>query len=92
MVFIQNIHVFNCRSEHKSAFSIPLSSNKLIAVAFFSSVILQVIVMEVPFFSQFLQTVSIPFIHLIYLFIIALIVLLVMEIYKKTNNSIKNYT
>lgn len=89
MVFIQNIHVFNCRSEHKSAFSTPLKNNKLIAVAFFSSIILQVIVMEVPFLSNFLQTVSIPFIHLVYLFSLALLVLVVMEIYKKINNSVR---
>ena len=83
MVFIQNIHVFNCRSEKSSAFSIPIKTNKLIAVAFFSSIILQVIVMEVPFLSSLLQTSSMPFIHIIYLFILALVVLLSLEIYKK---------
>ena len=83
MVFIQNIHVFNCRSEKNSAFSIPLKSNFLIIIAFISSITLQVLVMEIPILSQFLQTVSIPFIHLIYLFLIALVVLIAMEIYKK---------
>jgi len=83
MVFIQNIHVFNCRSERNSAFSVSLKSNKLIAIAFFSSIILQVIVMEVPLLSKFLQTVSIPFMHLIYLFLIAIVVLVIMEFYKK---------
>ena len=83
MVFIQNIHVFNCRSEKQSAFSIPLKSNKLIIVAFVSSIILQILVMEVPVFSQFLQTVSIPLHHLLYLFLTATIVLFSMEIYKK---------
>ena len=55
MVFIQNIHVFNCRSEKNSAFSIPLKSNALIIVAFISSIILQIIVMEVPIFSNFFR-------------------------------------
>ena len=89
MVFIQNIHVFNCRSEHKSAFSVPIKNNWLIVGGVVVSIILQIIVMEVPFLSKFLQTTSVPFIHLIYLFLIALIVLVVMEIYKKINNSIK---
>ena len=89
MVFIQNIHVFNCRSEHKSAFSVPIKNNWLIVGGVVVSIILQIIVMEVPFLSKFLQTTSVPFIHLIYLFLIALIVLVVMEIYKKLNNSIK---
>ena len=83
MVFIQNIHVFNCRSESNSAFSVPIKANKLIVFAIVSSILLQVIVMEVPFMSNFLQTVSIPFGDLICLFVISLSVLLVMEIYKK---------
>ena len=83
MVFIQNIHVFNGRSEKNSAFSIKVKSNPLIIIAFVSSIILQIIVMEVPLFSQFLQTVSIPPIHLLYLFILATVVLFSMEIYKK---------
>ena len=89
MVFIQNIHVFNCRSEHKSAFSVPLKSNILIVAGVLISVGLQIIVMEVPLFSKFLQTVSIPISHLFYLLGIALTVLIIMEIYKKTNNSLK---
>ena len=83
MVFIQNIHVFNCRSEKKSAFSVSLKSNKLIVIAFFSSILLQFIVMEVPILSTFLQTSSIPISHLIYLFIVSLVVLFSLEIYKK---------
>ena len=91
MVFIQNIHVFNCRSEKFSAFSIPIKSNKLILVAFVSSIILQIIVMEVSFMSKFLKTVSIPLYNLILLFLISLIVLVVMEIYKKLKYNKKIY-
>ena len=82
MVFIQNIHVFNCRSEKQSAFNIPLKSNILILIAFVSSVVLQIIVMEVPFLSMFLQTTSIPLAHLGYLFLIATSLLFAMELYK----------
>ena len=83
MVFIQNIHVFNCRSEKQSAFSIPLKSNYLVLVSFIVSILLHIIVMEVPVLSSLLQTSSIPFIHLLYLFLMASIVLILMEIYKK---------
>lgn len=89
MVFIQNIHVFNCRSEHASAFTIPIKNNRLIIGGVTISIILQIIVMETPLLSSHLQTVSIPFTHLIYLFGISLLVLVVMEIYKKINNSIR---
>ena len=90
MVFIQNIHVFNCRSERNSAFTVPLKSNKLIVVGVLCSILLQVIVMEVPFLSKFLQTVEIPPLHLIYLFLLSSSVLIIMEIYKKIRKSITN--
>ena len=83
LVFIQNIHVFNCRSETQSTFKIPLKSNKLIVIAFISSILLQILVMEIPILSTFLQTNPIPFTHLISLFLLATIVLFLMEIYKK---------
>ena len=90
MVFIQNIHVFNCRSEDKSAFKVPLKNNWLIVGGVVCSIILQIIVMEVPFLSQFLQTTSIPFINLVYLFLIACSILVLVEIYKRINHSVKN--
>ncbi|MBE6156141.1 MAG: HAD family hydrolase [Firmicutes bacterium] len=82
MVFIQNFHVFNCRSESNSAFSVPLDNNKLIIIAFLSSIIIQFIVMEIPFFTQFLQTSSIPLVELIYLFVVSIFVLIIVEFYK----------
>lgn len=83
MVFIQNVHVFNCRSESRSAFQVSLRNNWLIVLGVAFSLGLQIIVMEVPFLSRFLQTTSISFLHLFYLFGIALLVMVVMEIYKK---------
>ena len=90
MVFIQNIHVFNCRSEHRSAFTVPLKSNLLIVFGVLFSVLLQIVVMEVNFLSNFLQTVPISAINLIYLFLIALSILVIMEIYKFIRNRITN--
>jgi len=83
MVFIQNVHVFNCRSEKKSAFSVSLKSNKLIVGGVFASILLQIIVMEVPLFSKFLGTSSISVVHLLYLFMVSLTVLVMVELYKK---------
>ena len=81
MVFIQNIHVLNCRSERESTFKVPFN-NPLIVFSILTAILLQIIVMEVPLFSKFLKTESIPFIHLIYLFILSIIILGIMEIYK----------
>ena len=87
MVFIQNIHLFNCRSEKRSVFKTPIKTNKLIIGGVITSVILQILVMEIPFLSKFLKTSSIPFLHIFYLIIIASIILLVLEIYKKSKYS-----
>ena len=82
MVFIQNIHVFNCRSESRSAFTVPLKSNWFIAVGIFCTLLLQILVMKVPIFSTFLQTVSIPAWAICWIFIIASSILVLMELYK----------
>lgn len=82
MVFIQNIHVFNCRSELSSAFSVPLKNNKLIVIGVVLSITLQIIVMESSLLSSFLSTSKIPVNHLIYLFLTASLVLVLVEIYK----------
>ncbi len=82
MVFMQNIHVFNCRSERESIFHIPFFSNPFILITIFSSILLQIIVMEVPIFSTFLQVTAIPYFHLFYLFLLSLFILSVMEVFK----------
>lgn len=82
MVFIQNIHVLNCRSESKSVFENSLMKNKFVLFTIVGTIILQMIVMEVPVLSRFLQTYDVPNLHLILLFIISLPVILLMELYK----------
>ena len=86
MVFLQNIHVFNCRSEKLSAFLIPITSNPFLIVTVLGSILLQIIVMEVPFLSTFLKVSSIPFSHLLILMAASFIILFVMEIYKMIKN------
>lgn len=83
MVFLQNIHVLNCRSEKQSTFKISLKSNWMILFSIASSIVLQFIVMEVPLFSHFLQTESIPLLDLLKLLALSTIILVVMEVYKK---------
>ena len=82
MVFIQNIHVFNCRSETESAFNIPLRSNPLIVLTIFGSVALQILVMEIPALSHYLKAEPIPYPHMFILLCFAFVILIIMEIYK----------
>lgn len=83
MVFIQNIHALNCRSESISVFRNPLRNNILIIFSIFGSILLQIIVMEVDLFSVFLQTTTIPFGHLCILFLFSLPILFIMELFKE---------
>ena len=92
MVFIQNIHVLNCRSETQSIFSISFKNNPLVIITIISSILLQIIVMEVPLLSMFLQTSSIPIINLGYLLLISTSILIIMEIYKYYKRIIKPIT
>ena len=82
MVFIQNIHVINCRSESKSIFENSFKKNPFVLYTIVGSILLQIIIMEVPFLSRFLQTEQVPYEHMIILFLLALPILTVMELYK----------
>lgn len=83
MVFIQNMHVLNCRSERQSTFKISLKSNLWVLFAIVSAIILQFIVSEVTMFSKILQTSNVPLLHMLLLFILSTIIIIVMEVYKK---------
>jgi magnesium-transporting ATPase (P-type) len=82
MVFIQNIHAFNCRSEKESVFRISLRSNPVFLFGIAGTVLLQIIVMEAPFLSQFLQTISMPPLYVAQFFAVALVILFALELYK----------
>lgn len=83
MVFMQNFHALNCRSEKTSAFKLPLSRNWFIVFSILGSILLQIVVMEVDFLSSFLKTNSMPIIDILYVFLASVPILLVMELYKK---------
>ena len=82
MVFMQNIHVLNCRSERKSVFKINIKNNIFIPIVIICSILLQILVMENSFLSKFLNTSKVPFIDMIELLCFSLIILIVIEIYK----------
>ena len=90
MVFIQNIHVFNCRSEKHSALSVPLTSNKIILFGVLGSVLLQVIVMETPFLASFLNTTKVPLIDMFYLMCVGSTVFFALEFYKEIMRRIEH--
>lgn len=83
MVFMQNLHVLNCRSEKISAFKLPLSRNWFVVFSIFGSIILQILIMEIDVLSKFLKTNSMPVIDILYIFLASVPTLIVMELFKK---------
>jgi len=82
MVFIQNVHVLNCRSEKESILRTKLSTNPLVVNIILGSILLQLIVTEIPFLANKLSITSLPFITILTIFIYSLIIIFVAEIYK----------
>ena len=82
MVFIQNIHVLNCRSEKNSVFTTNIMTNKFVIITIIGSMLLQFIITKVSFLANMLNitTLSLPVVALI--FAISLIIIIIAEIYK----------
>ena len=85
MIIIQNIHAFNCRSEKNSIFTIK-QSNPIFIFGVLGSMILGILMMEVPVLSLFLKTSPIPYMHILYLLSIGFVILIIMEVYKMIKN------
>lgn len=82
MVFIQNVNVLNCRSEKRSVFKETLLDNPLVIITVVGSILLQIIMSEVPFTAMFLDVTPLPFKTVLILFALSFIIIVVFEIYK----------
>ncbi len=82
MVFMQNIHAFNCRSESISVFKIPIKNNFFIVLGVIIVLILHLSVTQIPSLSHILDTEPLSLIEILSMFIICLPLLFISEIYK----------
>ncbi len=82
MVFIQNVNVLNCRSEKRTVFKESLLDNPLVLVTVVGSILLQVVIAEIPLTARFLKVAPLPFKTVINLLLLSLIVIAVFEVYK----------
>lgn len=82
MVFMQNIHVFNCRSETKSAFKMSFKNNKFIVVGVITTLLLQLIVSETKIMSEVLGIYPISLTNTLLAISLSLPLLGVMELFK----------
>jgi magnesium-transporting ATPase (P-type) len=82
MVLLQNVHVFNCRSESTSAFKVPLRRNYLLVLGVIAAQGIHLLSMHIPVMERILGTDTVPVKQWFALFALALSVLVVMEIFK----------
>ena len=82
MVFLQNAHALNCRSEKRSIFKINYKSNWFFYFAVLGSIGLQILFMEINALSKILDLTTVSYSTLLILLASALLVIVVCEIYK----------
>jgi len=82
MVLFENVHIFNCRSERRSAFRVPLANNPLLIITVIAAQGVHIAAMYIPGLNAVLEIEPVDFSTWVSLLPIALTILLVMEIYK----------
>jgi magnesium-transporting ATPase (P-type) len=81
-VLMQNVHVFNCRSEHESVFRVPLSRNWVLVGGVLAALGLHISATYLPFTQRLLRLEPLQPIQWMYPLALAFSVLVVMEGYK----------
>lgn len=86
MVFMENIQIFNCRSEKKSAFKVPGENNRFLIISIILTLCIQTLIVRVPELSGFFGLRTIEMTKIGALFLLTIPIIIVMEIFKKTRN------
>ncbi len=81
MVFMQNVHVFNCRSERTSLFKMKFSGNPFVFISIFVALALHFAVTQTSL-SFILSVESLSMDYILYIFLLATPIVLIMELYK----------
>ncbi|MCY2686157.1 cation-translocating P-type ATPase [Salinimicrobium sp. TH3] len=82
MVLLQNFHTFNCRSETRSAFRIPVKKNLVLLFGVLGAQSLHILALQTPFMQTLLSLNPLPPRHWVYLFFSASLILVAMELFK----------
>ena len=90
MVFMQNAHVFSCRSEKVSAFKVPINRNIVLVFGVLIAQGIHILSMHIPFMQNVLRVEPITFLEWVEVLVLAIPLLLVMEIFKKVRKRNKN--
>ncbi len=86
MVFMENIQIFNCRSEKKSVFKVPGENNRFLIISIILTLCIQTLIVRVPELSGFFGLRTIEIVKIGALFLLTIPIIIAMEIFKKTRN------
>lgn len=87
MVFMQNFHTFNCRSERVSAFKVPIKRNIILVLGVLSAQGIHILSMQVPFMQNILRIEPVTVNEWLYILALAVPMILVMEVFKLVNKT-----
>ncbi|MCX7706347.1 MAG: HAD-IC family P-type ATPase [bacterium] len=90
MVFFENLHVFNCRSETSSTFKIPLRKNIFLVFGVIIAQGVHILSMHIPVMQRVLKIEPITLNEWLNTILLAVPIILVMEIFKLIYN--RRYT
>lgn len=85
MVLFENIHVFNCRSEYRSAFKVPLKNNILLITGVIAAQLIHIISLNIPIMQFILGIEPVQITEWFYLLAFSASILLIMELFKLFN-------
>jgi magnesium-transporting ATPase (P-type) len=88
LVLFENIHIFNCRSEERSAFRVPISGNWLLIITVALAQGVHIASMYIPGLSNVLGTHPVSLKTWGVLLLVALSVIVVSEIYKALRKNV----
>ena len=88
MVIIENIQIFNCRSERLSLFKIPGSNNRFLMISIIITLCLQVIIVRSQEMANVFNLSTIPIENIGILFLLSVPVVVVMEVFKRINKNV----
>lgn len=81
-VLLQNVHVFNCRSERHSAFRVPLSRNYMLLWGVIAALGLHLACIYIPFMQKILHLKNVSLAEFGTMALLAFSIMVIYEIYK----------
>lgn len=90
MVFLQNFHIFNCRSEKTSTFKISITKNYWLIGLVLAAQAVYIASMYIPFMQNVLKIGPITLSEWIVVLSLAVPIVFAMEIFKSIYNSINS--